>query len=232
MNASSARADASFAPIQYDYLPLHVYVLGAVMVAIGLSTFFLMSVRGQHDGYLYLFFYSIPANTAISLFPHEPVMIYYGKFANLWTASIAATGGTLAAAYLDHRVFVPVLNHRRFINYKKSRLYRKATEYLMRYPFATLVVTGFTPIPFFPFKFLCFSIHYPLSRYMAALTVARFPRYWILAWVGMAFSIPNSILIGLVVVVFGAYGIRGGPVVWRQLQARRRRTVLTSSDPI
>jgi membrane protein YqaA with SNARE-associated domain len=129
------------------------------MVAIGLVTFFLMSTRGQDGGYWYLLFYSIPSNTAISLFPHEPVLIYYGKFADLWLSAAAATAGTVIAGWLDHRVFVPVLNYRRITSYKQSRFYRASTKLFMRYPFATLLVTGFTPIPFWPFKFLCFSIH-------------------------------------------------------------------------
>lgn len=201
------------------------------MVVIGLVTFFLMSTRGQSDGYLYLFFYSIPANTAISLFPHEPVLIYYGQFANLWISAAAATGGTLLAGYLDHRVFVPVLNYKKIASYKKSRFYRSSTDIFMRYPFATLVVTGFTPIPFFPFKFLCFSIHYPLYRYLSALTVARYPRYFVLAWVGATFGIPTWILIASVLVIFGLYAIRGGPALVRHMRARRLGALQSQTDP-
>lgn len=221
MSDSPAVESPSFAAVEYQRLPPSVYVLGAVMVAIGIATFVLMSAHGRGGSQLYLFFYSIPANTAISVFPHEPVLIYFGKFANVWLCAASATAGTLVAGYLDHRVFVPILNHRKITGYKDSRWYRKATRYFMRYPFATLVVTGFTPIPFFPFKFLSFSIHYPLSRYLAALAVSRFPRYVILAWVGAVFGIPNWILIASVVVIFGLYAVRGGPALWRQWRARR-----------
>ncbi len=220
---------------EYERLPLQVYILGGAIVVIGVVTFFLMSTRGQSNGYLYLLLYSIPANTAISVFPHEPVLIYYGQFANLWISAAAATGGTLIAGYLDHRVFVPVLNYKKITSYKKSRFYRKATDIFMRYPFATLVVTGFTPIPFFPFKFLCFSIHYPLSRYLTALTVARYPRYFALAWVGATFGIPTSLLIASVVVIFGLYAIRGGPVLVRHIRARRAgalRSQVTFLEPV
>lgn len=193
-------------------------------MVIGIITFVLMSTQASSDGYWYLFFYSIPANTAISLFPHEPVLIYYGKFANLLLSSAAATGGTLVAGYLDHRVFVPVLNYEKILHYKRNRLYRRAMDLLMRYPFATLVITGFTPIPFFPFKFLCFSIHYPLWRYLAALCIARYPRYYVLAWVGAEVGIDNRLLIASVVVIFGLYAVRGIPALARQLRHRRQTT--------
>ncbi len=221
-NDSSAGAEVAFATHEYERLPLRVWWLSAAMVLIGIVAFYLMSVHADSNGYLYLIFYSIPANTAISIFPHEPVLIYYGQFANLWLSAAAATGGTIIAGYLDHRVFVPLLNYRKITAYKQSRFYRRATAIFMKYPFATIAVTGFTPIPFFPFKFLCFSIHYPLHRYLAALCVARYPRYFLLAWVGATFGIPTWILIASVIVIFTLYAVRGAPTVLRHLRGRRR----------
>ncbi len=187
------------------------------MVAIGLVTFFLISTKANNNGYLYLFFYSIPANTAISVFPHEPILIYYGTFANWWIAAIAASGGTIVAGLLDHQVFVPVLNLKGATSYKKSGFYQRATAIFMRYPFATIVVTGFTPIPFWPFKLLAFSIHYPLYRYLTALTISRFPRYYLLAWLGAAIGVPTWVLIGVVALIFATYAVRGIPILWRRL---------------
>ncbi len=207
--------------VEYARLPLHVYLLGALMLAIGTITFILMFVQDHRDGYDLLFLYSIPANTAISVFPHEPVLLYYGKFADLLMVAVVATAGTLVGAYLDHRVFVPILNHRRLTHYKRNRFYRKAADYLMRYPFATLVVVGATPLPYWPLKILAFSIHYPLWRYLAANLVARFPRYWVVAWAGSVFRIPNWALIGFVALVFGMYGIKAGPAAWHKLRGSK-----------
>ncbi|MBI4519945.1 MAG: hypothetical protein HY701_03860 [Gemmatimonadetes bacterium] len=199
------------------------------MLVIGAVTLFLMVADVQGHGYLYLFFYSIPANTAISVFPHEPVLIYYGRFADLTAVAVVATAGTLVAGYLDHRLFVPVLNLESLTAYKQHRFYRKAIDYLMKYPFATLVVTGFTPVPFFPFKFLSFSMGYPLAHYLGALVVGRLPRYWVLAWVGAEFAIPNYILVGSVLVIFGLYLVRGVPALWRRLRAHSIETPGTPS---
>ncbi len=222
MSDSTALAETPFAATEYERLPARVWVMGALMVLIGVVTFGLMTSEFQSEGYLYLAFYSIPSNTAISVFPHEPVLIYYGKFANLWLTAASATAGTVVAGWLDHRVFTPVLNYSKIISYKKSRFYRKSTDLFMRWPFATLVVTGLTPIPFWPFKFLTFSIHYPMWRYLAALATGRFPRYVLLAWIGAEFGIPNWILILSVVVIFALYAIKGIPAVWRRWAERRR----------
>ena len=107
-----------FEQIEYERLPLHVYFLGTAMVLIGLITFILMSTGEKNSSYLYLFLYAIPSNAAISVFPHEPVLIYYGTFANIWLAGLAALGGTIVAGYLDHRVFVPVVNYQKITSYK------------------------------------------------------------------------------------------------------------------
>lgn len=222
MNESTAAVNTAFRPVEYERLPTHVYVLGAVMVFVGLATLALMSTPAAQNGsYAYLFLYSIPANTAISVFPNEPVLIFYGEFANLWISAATATGATLLAGYLDHRVFVPVLNHQKITSYKENGVYRKAVRYFARYPFATLSVTAFLPMPFFPLKFLCFSTHYPLSRYLAALAIARYPKYLLLVWVGSAFAIPKWVLLGSVAVIFALYAVKGGPRVWRKWRARQ-----------
>ena len=199
-----------------------VWFFGTLMIVIGITTSILMLRDFRSDSYVYLAFYSIPANTAISVFPHEPVLIYFGKFANLWLAATWATAGTIVAAIMDHTVFVPILNLRSIESYKKKRFYRKAIAYLMRWPFATIVVTGFTPIPFFPFKFLVFSIQYPMWKWVTALAVARFPRYYLLALIGATVPIPSWILIAGVAVVFGLYLVKAIPEGYKRLSARRR----------
>lgn len=206
----SATQEPAAAPT-YERLPLRVQVAGAIMVVLGVVTAILMALQASSVSYLYLAFYSIPANTAISLFPHEPVLIYFGTLGRVWPAALVATAGTVVAGYLDHTVFVPLLNHEKIIAYKEKELYRRGIRYFQRWPFATLVVTGFTPIPFWPFKVLSFSVHYPLRKYLLALVVARFPRYLLLAWIGTVLEIPNWLLIGAFLAMFSLYFIRVEP---------------------
>jgi membrane protein YqaA with SNARE-associated domain len=207
----------------YDRLGPKVWTLGGVMVLIGLVTTYLILQDFRSESYIYLAFYSIPANAAISFFPHEPVLIYFGKFANLWLAAAAATVGTVVAGVMDHTVFVPLLNHRTVIAYKDKKFYKRTIDYFLKYPFATLAVAGFTPIPFFPFKFLSFSIHYPLKKYLAALVVARYPRYFLLAWLGAVTDIPNWLLFAAFLVIINLYMIKALPALARKLREAARR---------
>ncbi|MFV1988726.1 MAG: hypothetical protein ACC682_15735 [Gemmatimonadota bacterium] len=207
-----------------------VWFMSAMMVAIGITTSILILRGFESNSYLYLAFYSIPANTAISLFPHEPVLIYFGKVGELLPTALWASAGTLVAAIMDHTVFVPVLNHENINSYKEKKFYRKAMSYFLKWPFMTLVVTGFTPIPFFPFKFLAFSIGYPMWKYTTALLVARFPRYYLYALLGATVSIPNWILIASVVFIFSLYGIKAVPMAIAKMKARREQSRRTSTQ--
>lgn len=193
-----------------------VWICGGLMIAIGITTSILLLRDFESDSYLYLAFYSIPANTAISVFPHEPVLIYFGKVADPWLAAAWATLGTAIAGVMDHLVFVPLLNLRNIRAYKRKRFYRKAISWFMKWPFATIVATGFAPIPFFPFKFLAFSIQYPMGKWVAALVVARFPRYYLLALLGATIPIPNWVLIACVAVVFSMYLVKVIPAGYKR----------------
>ncbi len=207
----------------YDRLPRKVWISGGIMILLGLVTAFLITRDVSSASYLYLAFYSIPANTAISVFPHEPVLIYFGKIGGILPAALAASLGTIVAGYLDHTVFVPLLNLKKFSAYKEKAVYRTGIRYFNRWPFATLVLTGFTPIPFWPFKILSFSVHYPMRKYLLALVVARFPRYVLLAWLGTAFEIPNWVLIAVFLSMFSLYFVGIDPATLRRWRSDPNR---------
>ena len=230
MSSQDNRNDYTFAdgvnqPLTYQKLGPKVWILGSLMVVTAIVTLVLILQDFSSNSYLYLVFYAIPANSAVSVFPHEPVVIYFGSNGNVWYTAVAASIGTLIAGFLDHSVFVPVMNLQSLAGYKGKGWYQKIARLFMRYPFLVIMVTGFTPIPFFPFKFLAFSVHYPLWKYLAALLTGRFPRYVMLAWVGSLFDIPTWMLFAFFGLVIAAYAIKAIPkAVDFVRQARERRT--------
>lgn len=214
--------DAGHRAVGIQRLPTRVYVLGAVLLITGLVALTLMFTQSARGGLAYLFLYSLPANTAISIFPSEPILMHYGKFLSIWLAAGAVTLVTIIAGFLDHRVFVPVLNHEKISGYKGNRLYRSAARRFGRYPFATLAMTAFAPIPFFPFKFLSFSTSYPLLKYLAALTLGRFPKYVLIAWAGSVISVPTPLVLGVLVAGVTFFAVRSGPELWGKWKGSSR----------
>lgn len=144
---------------------------------------------------LALFAYAFVSNVALAVVPHEPAVIWYGPRLGVWVTALVATAGTVAAAWADHRLFVPLVGRlaARTAGAPPSCLARL----FARAPFSILALSGLTPLPFFPFKALAFTARYPLARYLAAVAAGRLPRYLLLAWLGVAVRLPPWLLAAL-----------------------------------
>lgn len=157
---------------------------------------------------LLLLLYSIPANTGLSLFSHEIALLDYGAHAPLVLSVLSATVGTVIAGFLDWRVFVPLLEWDRLKDHRERRWVRSLLSRFQRAPFLVIIVTAATPIPFFPFKMMAFSVGYPMWRYLAALTIGRAPRYLAILWLGDALNLPPWLLLVSLAAVLGAVGVK------------------------
>lgn len=166
-----------------------VLVLGSALGAVVTAT------PDEYLGILELGLYTVPSHVFVSPFPHEPVLLLIARTHNPWACAFVSIWGALVAALLDFRYTLPLL-HRPGVRsrYVDLSLYRKSARWFGVAPFLTLVVTGFTPIPFYPFKFLALASGYPMGRYMLALAVGRTPRYWMLAYLGYVLQPPNWVL--------------------------------------
>ena len=149
---------------------------------------------------LALFAYAFVSNVALAVVPHEPVIVFYGSQVGAWTTALVATAGTVAASWVDHRVFVPLIT-RATRDREPPRLTAALMRLFNRAPFAVIAASGLTPLPFFPFKALAFAARYPLGPYLAAVAAGRLPRYLLLAWLGAAFHVPLWALAALLLVL-------------------------------
>ena len=139
-----------------------------------------------------LFAYAFLSNIALAFVPHEPAIIWYGPRLGVWTTTLVATAGTMLAAVVDHRVFVPLIRR------KAQRGSGGWPEQVFRrFPFATIALSGLTPLPFFPFKALAFATGCPVGKYTAAVAARCLPRYALLAWLGAAVQVPVWVMVAL-----------------------------------
>ncbi len=162
-----------------------------------------------YRGLVKYFFYTIISHLYISVFPHEPVLLYYGKIYNSF--SIAVIGGIAAtlAGFIDYETINSVVKIKSVKNfYSGAKLYQKAVKFFSKAPFLMIFIAALTPVPFYPFKFLATASDYPENKYLLALFVGRTPRYFILAYTGKVINIPNWILIVAFVALFLWGGIK------------------------
>src|SRR5205809_7787619 len=101
-----------------------------------------------------LFGYAFLSNVALAVLPHEPAVIWFGARLGVWPTTLVATAGTVAAALVDHRIFVPLI--RRAAARRPSRAAdpgpaaRGGSRLFAPAQFATIALSGLTPLPFFP----------------------------------------------------------------------------------
>ncbi len=147
--------------------------------------------------------YSIPSNSILPI-PHEPVLLYFSKYYDpLWIA-VAGTLGTAVAAFADYEVVERAMRHPRIRGAREARLYKLAVRWLMHWPFATIVLFAFTPLPIYVVRVLAPASGYPIRRYVLALMVGRLPRFFVVAWLGHTFPLPSWIYLVMFVMLIGS----------------------------
>jgi len=145
---------------------------------------------------VWLFGYAFLSNVALAVLPHEPVVIWYGARHGVWPTALVATAGTVVAALLDHRLFVPLIE-RAAARRAPSQGASLPERVFRRFPFAVITLSGLTPLPFFPFKALAFATGCPLEKYAGAVAARSLPRYALLAWLGASVRLPVWLYVAL-----------------------------------
>ncbi len=154
--------------------------------------------------------YSTFSHFLISFFPHEPALLYYAKFYSPLSIALVSTIGCCLAGLFDYWFLLPIVSHRSIRSkFERSRIFNRLITLFHKAPFWSLVVAGFSPIPFYPFKFMSITGGYPLWKYEAALIVGRTPRYFLLAWFGNVIQLPNWLILLLALLLIGFVVFRG-----------------------
>lgn len=166
-----------------------------------------------------LFFYSFPAEFLIATVPHEPALLYFGKFYTPLTVAIVAGSSTLLTEALNYSVFKFITDLKIFKNIQQRKFVKKAITFFNRAPFFALWIAALTPIPFYPFRFLVVMANYPLIKYILALALSRIPRFFILALVGHAIQIPDYLLVALFILLIVSLNF---PLLRKFIRRRRK----------
>ena len=210
------------------------YVMGAIIILLGTGGVLMMVLKPNINPLWTIFFYSIPSNCSLTVFPHEPVLLLYGITINAWYLSTAAIMGTLVAAYLDYRFFSTVLNTKATASrYREKSFYRKTRKWFYRAPFLSLVVAGATPLPFFPFKLMVCANKYPLGRFLLATALGRFPRYMGYALLGQWLKIPTWMVVaGFSLILVIMYSRKALDWIGRRLWPDRRALDISEKSEV
>jgi membrane protein YqaA with SNARE-associated domain len=171
---------------------------------------------------LVLFLYSFPSEFLMAVLPHEPVLIYFGKSFSPATVMAVALSSTLLVELTNYYAIGHLFDLRAFQKIKASPLVNKAVRLFLKAPFSALVIFAFTPIIFYPFRFLTVLSKYPARKYVLAVALGRGPRFFLLALLGSRVNVPISVLILFTLSLFlmGAVPYARSYLKKRRLKAR------------
>lgn len=192
---------------------LQIIVVAALLV-LWLSS---ESIQKSKDLWV-LFIYSFPSQFLIPIVPHEPVLLYFGKFYSPLTVALVDIAGTLLTEALNYSVFKYIIDTNFFQKMRHTKSATKVVELFNRAPFVALLVAGLTPVPFYPFRFLVVMAHYPIWKYLLAVFLSRTPRFYVLALIGRAIKIPDYLIIVIFIILIVSVN---GPILRRFLKKRQ-----------
>ena len=151
--------------------------------------------------------------------PLEPALLFVAKHHSPLAVTIYTSIGGLVCGVLDYWILGPLLNLRAVRSrYEGKPWYLASAQWFGRAPFLSLFFAALTPVPFIIFKLFAIAAGYPHHRYLIALTVARIPRFYALAWFGMEIPIPDWMLALAMAVLVAAFA-------WAHLKDRVRWSV-------
>lgn len=168
--------------------------------------------------------YAIPAHLLISFLPNEPALLYVAKLHPPELVATVGTLGCIAAAILDFWLIGWFVNSG-LVRSKldESRIYRIAARIFSKAPFLLILGSALAPVPFYPVKILAIASDYSLARFIAAVVIGRWPRFYLLALGGRSVQAPNSWLL-VAAIVLEVLTIVG---IWRTRRRSRAAAART-----
>ena len=135
-------------------------------------------------------FYTSVSNFFIPWLPLRPMILLFGTLFAPWVIALIGGAATAWVECFNYRMLGRVLSVKQIKAATEKRPYQVAERWFKKFPFLIIVLTGFTPVPFAPFRVLAVSAGYPIDRYIAAILVGRTPRYYLWALLGAAIDLP------------------------------------------
>lgn len=183
-----------------------IRIIGIIVMIVVSYLYLNGSQLGKLAGYL---LYMSMACTIVPL-PTPPYVIGMGKMFDPWlVALLGALGNTIASLgeyYLLAWLFSKTELQEKI---ESSRLFQRLATVFSRSAFVILMFTSLWPLPLDPFYLTAILIRYPLYKYLAAISIGKWVRYYLLAQVGESFQIPNRYLITLLILLISIPIITG-----------------------
>lgn len=133
-------------------------------------------------------FFPVPINVLVLLAVQS---------ADAFAVVVVATCATFPSYLLEYQIYRLIVRHGTALDIKNLKLAPKLFDGFMKYPFATLAVTSFLPMPSEPIRLYAISTSYQRWRFALAGMIGRAFRFVLLVWVGKLVGTPTWLFIAV-----------------------------------
>ena len=158
---------------------------------------------------------------------YEPILMLFGRVYHPLLLALIGTAANLLAEYLNYQLFKELLARRALERMVNDPRLLKLVSLFNRRPFLTTWFVSWSPVPDWTIRILGPLGKYPVRRWLLAMGLGRFPRFWLLAWLGTWIHLDARMLGWLAVVPATVVAIG----LIRASLRRRRRMPLARPVP-
>lgn len=179
----------------------HKWTLTGVGIGLSLGLGYLILTGSRYSQLMGYFAYMSLACALIPL-PTPPYVIALGKVFHPGIVAVVGAVANCLAALVEYYVIIWFFSKTTLQQRVETNpIFQRFAYYFQRATFACLIFTGFTPLPFEPFRLAAIVIRYNVPKYLLAVFVGRSIRYYLIALIGHTYPIPNRYLIVMLIVL-------------------------------
>jgi hypothetical protein len=143
---------------------------------------------------------------------YEPILMLFGRLYEPWLVAVVGVTGTIYVEYLNYHVYGHITHMGPLRRMQESAVVRKILTWFERAPFLTVWVCSWSPLPYWPVRFISPMVGYDVRRHLLATFLGRFPRLWFFAALGLWWNVSTGFLVLLsvasIVLALGVWGWR------------------------
>ncbi len=163
---------------------------------------------------------------------YEPILILFGRVYYPVLLALIGTAANLVAEYLNYQLFRDLLARRALDRLTNDPRLLKLVALFNRRPFLVTWLISWSPLPDWTIRIMAPLARYPVRPWLLAMGLGRFPRFWVLASLGMWIHLDARILGWLAVIPAVFVGLGLARAAYRRRRRQGLALPLTESVPL
>lgn len=158
----------------------------AIFIGLALGSFLIYYFKLLPGNYNELLFFFLVFSVSCNFipFPTYLLVIYISHdFSPYFITMLGSIGATIAGL-MEYNFFSILLRFDKIARIRNNGHYKKYASYFAKFPFLSILVASFLPLPFDFIRIMAITQKYSKWRFASATFLGRIPRIFIIAYLG------------------------------------------------